>query len=277
MIVYLFLIKIFFFNNQIEVKEYSTGNSIPFATYIGLNDQKGGYASEKGIINFTGDVDQLYIISCTGYLSDTVTLTSKIIYLKPLIKELPHVVVKPFKSLNRKIGFFKKYSGRSFAAKAKYEFYTFVDNPDSNVNWVINSLKLGVNGYSKKNYHSFKIRPHIYTKKKNLPHQELFNIDIVVNVLPGQKYVEINLKELIFLPKNGCFVGFEPIGFSLKEDTFIPFSDFSTLPNEDSPLISIPMVKAKSKSYWRVKNGKQWYCSPFESYHVFAFGLCISN
>lgn len=270
---------LFFFQSKIiTVVDFETNKAIPFVSFMGLTDHKGGYANENGRIYFDGNINQSFVISCTGYSPDTVRFEVDTIRLKPLSIILPTVEIRASKNKDntREIGFFKKNSWSSFAAQAKYEFYTYIANPDTNVVWQITSIKLAVRGHRKKNFESFKIRPHLKGVLKHRPNLDLLKNDITADVYEGDKSITIPLSEPLILPKDGCFVGFEPIGFSIKANEFIPYSDYPQNPSIENVSISIPMVKSTSKSLWRNKNGKSWYGSPFESDYVFAFALEVT-
>ena len=273
----LFCILLFFQSKNITVVDFETNKPIPFASFIGLNDRKGGYTDENGVIVLSENTNQRYVISCVGFASDTVNFEEKTIKLKPLANVLSTVVIaaKKIDLQNMELGYFKKYSWFSFGAQAKYEFYTFISNPDTSINWQIKSIKIAVSGHRKKKFDFFKIRPLLKDVLERRPNNDLLIDNVTVNVPKGQNSVIIELPTPIFLPKEGCFVGFETIGFSINSGEFIPFSDFAKMPNDENVAISIPLVKTNSRSLWRIKNGKGWYGSPSDTHNAFAFGLDV--
>ncbi len=271
----IFCLLLFFSTKNITVVDAESNQPIPFVSFIGLNDHKGGYADEHGKIYVEGNLSQPFVISCVGYATDTVYFDKDIIPMKAQTIVLPSVQVtaQASKLTTQTLGFFKKNSWVSFAAQAKYEFYTFIANPDTSHQWYIKTIKIALRGYSKKKFESFKIRPHVKDVFKRKPHHELLPHDLTVDVLKGKHAVLINLTQPIVLPKTGCFIGFETVGYTVKPNQFIPYSDYTPQPNDESVQISIPLIKAPTLSLWRNKNAKNWLGSPSDTYNAFAFGL----
>jgi hypothetical protein len=275
----LFFSFLFLFQSKdIIIVDFGTNKPIPFASFTSLKDGKGGYADENGRINFNGDANESFIVSCTGYLPDTVNFIEKTVSLKPLVTVLPTIKVTAKKGniKTKNLGFFKKSTRSSWLSSFKDEFYTFIPNPDTATNWQIKSIKLALhgqrNGQRKGDFQYFKIRPHLRDTKGKFPNNELVKNDITIDVYKGERSVIIELNEPILLPKNGCFVGFEQIGYSIENNKFIPYSDYANKSAEEKVFINIPMLKANSQSAFRARNGKAWAIFDKDT-EVFAFGL----
>jgi hypothetical protein len=267
---------LYFQPKYVSVIDYETHEPIPYVSFIGVIDSKGGFSDKKGVIYYDDKPLQKYIISCTGYEADTVYFTVNEIQLKPKIIILPTVetFARKTKFKTIKLGNFKKITWNSFAAQNKFEFYTYVKNPDTTSIWQIKNIKIAVSAYSKKKYKSFKIRPFIKDIKRKLPNIDLLD-NITLDVPKGQNSVTFEIPKYMILPKGGCFLGFETIGYTNESDEFIPYSDFIQKPDNEKVSINIPVVKAdaSSKSVWKVKNGKGWFGNPFEGNYAFAFGI----
>lgn len=271
----IFCLLLFFSAKTITVIDAESNQPIPFVGFIGLHDHKGGYADAHGRIYVAGDLAQPFLISCIGYATDTVYFDKEIVRMQAQTVVLPTVQVtaQASKIATQALGFFKKNSWVSFAAQAKYEFYTFIANPDTSHQWYIKTIKLALRGYRKKTFESFKIRPHIKDARKRKPHLELLPHDLTVDVPKGKHSVLINLTQPILLPKTGCFIGFETVGYTLEPNQFIPYSDYTPQPNDESVQVSIPLVKAPTLSLWRSKYANNWLGSPSDTHNAFAFGL----
>lgn len=271
----IFCLLLFFSAKTITVIDAKSNQPIPFVGFIGLHDHKGGYADAHGRIYVAGDLAQPFVISCIGYATDTVYFDKEIVRMQAQTVVLPTVQVtaQASKIATQALGFFKKNSWVSFAAQAKYEFYTFIANPDTSHQWYIKTIKLALRGYRKKTFESFKIRPHIKDARKRKPHLELLPHDLTVDVPKGKHSVFINLTQPILLPKTGCFIGFETVGYTLEPNQFIPYSDYTPQPNDESVQVSIPLVKAPTLSLWRSKYANNWLGSPSDTHNAFAFGL----
>ena len=270
---------VFFPSKTITVIDFKTNKPVPFVSFIGVKDSKGGYADENGKISFEGNMTQPFIVSCVGYLTDTVSFDVDTIQLKPqtIVLATVKVSAKKINPNSMSLGFFKKNTWESFVAQTKYEFYTYIANPDTSIKWQIESIKIAARGYRKKGkFESFKIRPFLKDVLKKLPNNSMLMTDITVDVPRGENSVTIKLDEPLTLPKEGCFVGFETIGYSIEPNQFIPYSDFVNDPDGEKVQINIPLTKSNSRSLWRVKNGKGWYGSPSDVRNAFAFGLEVS-
>lgn len=270
-----FCLLIFFQSKYITVVDSETNKPIPFVSFTGIHDHKGGYANENGVVFLTGNITQSFIISCVGYASDTFNIKKDTIQLKPLVIDLPtvQVVAKKTKFKSKELGFFKKNSWISWAIQEKSEFYIFISNPDTAIKWQIKSIKIAVSGYRKKKFESFKIRPILKDVSERKPNKDLLINNIIVDVYKGQKFAIIELAEPIILPKGGCFVGFEAIGYSNKVNEFVPYSDFIKIPSDENVAISIPLVKSNTTTIFRTRNGKYWFGSDNDSHNAFAFGM----
>lgn len=254
-----------------------TAEAIPYVTYINLQTSKGGYANENGQACNIEFNTVPFVVSCIGYKTDTVFFKTNVVQLQPIIYELPETTIKGNFSKPKKmnIGYFKRSTLKSFASVFKHEYYTYIKNPDSSKTFHIKSIKLALNGQRKSGFYSFKIRPIIKSVYSKLPKHDLLLKDMVVEVFKGANSVEIHLPYPLILPNKGCFVGFETIGYSITKDSYIPFSDFSVRPKEEV-LVSIPIRKSDSKSYWNAKKEGRWYGSVFAENDVFAFGLVVT-
>lgn len=258
---------LFHFQNtpiRIKVLDKNTLQPIPFVTYTRVSDQKGSYSDENGNIEIISESERRYILSCVGYITDTILVTNSlnVVFLIPKIVELKDLKVSAKKSKEKiiEIGYLSGFSLIPYTSSLprKMAVCTYIPSMNENRTIIIKDIKIDIGADKSKVYEAFLIRLFIKENSKKLPGKDLLTKDFVVKIQTNSFKHTFHLQETILLPKDGCFVGFETVGKIEKGNVFEAFSDFYEKPKKP---FQFYIRKVKSTSFSLIKFGgfNSWF------------------
>jgi hypothetical protein len=263
-LVFLLLINVQYSPIKLKVLDKNTNQPIPYVSYTRITDLKGSFSDENGNIEIVSNLDSKYILSCVGYISDTLlpVNSSNVVFLQPKIVELKEIEVTAKKNRERllEIGYLKGFSLVPYSSflSRKMAVCTYFPANHDNKSFVIKKIKIDIGANRSNIFEAFLIRLFIKENINNLPGNDLITKDFVVKIRTNTHKHTFDLQETIMLPKNGCFVGFETIGKIEKGNNFIAFSDFYE--KQKKPFqFYVRMVKSNSFSLVKYGGMNSWF------------------
>lgn len=147
---------------EIQVIDEVSKMPVPYASYVRVSDHKGSFAYEEGFFKIDTKLNEPYLVSCIGYLTDTIipSKSGRVIYLKPKNILLKQVTVHGIKSKEKtyqigELGGFTLSPYHSSITR-KMEMCTYLPSLNDKKQWEIKSIKMGDKIYKNEYWRSEK-------------------------------------------------------------------------------------------------------------------------
>jgi hypothetical protein len=283
--------------------EKNNRKPVSYATIYYSNSSTGSFATENGhycISKSNLKIDTVYI-SALGYSKLTIVyntfLNADTIYLESIPIELENVIIKSKrgKIYTKEIGYAKKpfieIRESGYNPNSNMRIATYIPN-NNNENWIINSVQCRTIPRDNNIVQLFRIRLRIYSHDNinALPNEDLLNENVTIDVSPKEKNIEFNLSKYnLIVPTNGFWIGVESIGYTDKNDNYIPirnreFGKFTLKDTKKFKLKSIeritPMYKytiVSPKNSATASWNNKWHHENYKEKLTFSFGAKIEK